>query len=187
MKCRTSVSPARSSHIVALSNKHAEGGINSTVRYFRETNAITSICGDISYFQKTRFTTTFTPSGFPHTRRLCVYVGHTHKLRTLHGPVNAWTRAAMNENKEKSIVSKLVILQNRRRKCVAIFLWPAAVLVYLASGRRVTIDYAAIWVSCSCHNISVSIAATKQIFVFYLSVSKSESGQLSPWATNISD
>ena len=57
-------------------------------------------------FRKTQWNT---PSRFTYTRRLWIYVGHTHKGEKASWPLNVQTRAAVNvsnEDKEKSRVFK---------------------------------------------------------------------------------
>ena len=141
--------------------------------------------------KRTTFNPTY-PSGFLYTRRLCVYIGHTYKVRTLHGH---WTlereqwwmfRTKTNRGQE---CPKLVIVQTWRKKCVPIFLWAAVILVYLAMGPCRD------WLCCYMAEFFVPylckyrvLEATKadycvEEWFFYLSVSKCENGQSSRWAT----
>ena len=81
---------------------------------------------------------------------------------------------------------KLVIVQNRRKKCLAIFLWAAAMLVWV-KWVRVTSDCEASWMSSSCHiSIRYSVLEAKSRFLcrgmIPLSIYvESEACQLSLW------
>ena len=75
---------------------------------------------------------TFIPSGFPYTRHLCVYVGHTHKVRSSHGHwllkrEQRWTFRTKIKRSQECL--NLVIVQNRMKKCMANVMRAAAVLV----------------------------------------------------------
>ena len=75
---------------------------------------------------------TFIPNGFPLTRHLCIYIGHAHKIRRPH---SHWTlereqRWAFRMKTKRSLEClKLIVVQNWRKNCLAIFLWAAAILV----------------------------------------------------------